>query len=194
MSIEPKASTLIPPVIISGVGIGDVKIGDSPEKVVAAMKSPGVLSDYETEYKIFNDYGYVPEHYLQFLLEFDKLLIFQEDDNPAYPVFKVYFKDNAAVFMIISSYGTDVFDYNYCRQIETEKGISFGDSEEDIFERYGKEDINHIYGNYDGDYIYLKLGVSFIFDEKKLRVIRVFKQLSDSKKISKLKTHYKKLK
>lgn len=193
MSGEPKASTLLPPVIVSGKGIGELRIGDSPERVAEVMRCPGTLSDYETEYKIFNDFGYVPEHYLQFLLGFDTLFVFHEDDNPAYPVFKVYFKENAVVFIIISSYGTDAYEFNYCRQIETERGVSFGDSEEDITDRYGTEDVKHIYGNYDGDFIYFTLGISFICDEGQLRVIRVFKPLSDNAEIEKLKAHYKKL-
>ena len=107
---EPKSSSSRPPMIMSGIGIGKLKIGDSPETVLATMKASGSISDYATEHKVFNDFNYVPEHYLQFLLGFDSVMVFHEDDGPTYPVFKIYFKNNAAVFIIVSSYGTDVFD------------------------------------------------------------------------------------
>lgn len=193
MNDEPKSTSRIVPGIIAGLGIGGLNIGDSPEKVRTIMRAPGVLSDYDTEHKVFNDFGYVPEHYLQFLIGFDSLDIFHEDENPAYPVFKVYYKSNATAFMIISSYGTEVYDYGFCRRITTEKGISFGDSEGDIRERYGKEDIKHIYSTYDGDYMFLRLGISFILEEGKVRVIRIFNPITDSKEIKKIEAHYKKI-
>lgn len=177
----PNATSFPIPQIYGGKGMGNLKIGDSLERVQNILQTRGRTSTYEEEYKVFSDFGYVPEEYLQFIVGFDTVFILLEEDNPTYPVFKVYFKEDKATFIIASAYGSEVYSPQHCRQIYTDKGLAFLDSIEMMTEKYGKKYATHQYGNYDGDFIYPHEGLSFIFEEKELKVIRIFAPMSAAK-------------
>lgn len=171
---QPKATSPILFRIQAGKSIGDIYLGDSIEKISGYMKATGNRSDYQTEFDVFDNFGYKPLEYLQFHIGFDYVQVFEEADNPAYPIFKLYFKNDALVFMIITSYGSDIFNLDACRRMFTEKNIAFGASMSELIQIYGNNYAKHVYGSYDGDFIYPELGISFIVDEGKVRVIRLF--------------------
>lgn len=175
---EPKASSPILFRIEAGKSIGNICLGDTLEKIAPHIKAVGISSDYQAEYEVFDNFGYKPLEYLQFHIGFDRVQIFDEADNPAYPIFKLYFKNEVLVFMIITSYGSDIFNLDACRRMFTERNIAFGASISEMVMAYGSNYAKHVYGSYDGDFIYPEFGISFISDEGKVRVIRLFQPMN----------------
>lgn len=177
---EPKATSGVLFRIQAGKNIGDICLGDSLDKITPFMKTAGTRTEYQAEFDVFDNFGYKPLEYLQFNIGFDFVQVFDEADHPAYPIFKLYFKNEALVFMIITSYGTDIFNMDACRRIFTEKDIAFGSSILELCQAYGDNYVKHVYGSYDGDFIYPELGISFIADEGQVRVIRLFEPMDEA--------------
>ena len=175
---QPKASSPVLFRMEAGKNIGDIYLGDSLAKIAPQIQATGNRSDYQTEFEVFENFGYKPLEYLQFHIGFDHVQIFDEADNPSYPIFKLYFKNEALVFMIITSYGSDIFNLEACRRMFTERNIAFGASISEMVMAYGSNYAKHVYGTYDGDFIYPELGISFIADEGKVRVIRLFEPMN----------------
>ncbi len=175
---QPKATSSIIFNIQAGKSIGDICLGDSLHKISPYIQAEGTPSDYQKEYEVFENYGYKPLDYLQFHIGFDYVQVFDEADKPAYPIFKLYFKNEALVFMIITSYGSDIFNLAACQRMFTEKNIAFGSSIADFTRVYGDNYAQHVYGTYNGDFIYPEQGISFIADEGVVRVIRLFQPMN----------------
>lgn len=173
LGMIPKPTTYIPPSIIAGQSIGLLKLGADKDALIRIMGVEGLVSSYENEHKVFADYGYVPEDYMQFQLGFDAVHIFNEPDHPKYPIFKAYLKVGVVSFMIITSYGTDVFDFTKCALIKTENDIAFGDNAADLSLAYGETPVKHHYGEYI-EHIYPTHGISFLLENDQIRVIRLF--------------------
>jgi hypothetical protein len=175
----PNATTI--PTITAGRSIGNLYIGLDKKHALSIMGSKGIERDFEEERTIFANFGYVPEEHAQFVIGFDSLWQYQESDAINLPIFKIYFKAEKIVYMIISSYGSQFFDYERCKRIITERGLGFGDDIEKMKRVYGEEFLRHNFGQYDGDFLYEEEGISFVFDAGELRVIYLFE--SDNQEI-----------
>jgi len=183
----PNATTI--PTINAGRSIGNLYIGLDKKRVLSVMGSKGLERDFEEEREIFANFGYKPEAHAQFIIGFDSVWQYQESDEINLPIFKIYFKQDKIVYIIISSYGSKFFDYERCKRIITEKGLGFGDKIEKMQTLYGTEFVRHQFGQYDGDFIYGEEGISFVFDAGELRVIYLFES-DNPETISKFKENY----
>jgi hypothetical protein len=166
---------------LGGKGIDSLVLGMEIEAIRALMRVDGTLNSHEKEYEAFDKFGYTPQHFLQFLLGFEEVLVFDDDDSPRYPVFKIYMNQGKAMFMMITTYGTGTFDIEKGMRIFTDKGLSFGDPLSDLKQRYGNDFAFYKYGEYDGEFMYLKEGISFLFEKGKLRVMRIFEPFDKEK-------------
>lgn len=190
IDFEPSASNSRLPQVYEGQRIGELCIGADMDEVYSVMKNSGSPSTYEKEHEIFTNYGYIPNEHCQFVLGFDEVWQYSEHNAPDYPVFKIYFKDGLARYIILSSYGTDAYDYDRCKKIKTQRGLAFGDSIEKMEQLYGDKYLKYNFGSYDGDFIYPEFGISFVFEHNEIRNIYLF-PANNLEVIEKLKAAYK---
>lgn len=170
--MRPNATSI--PTINAGRCIGDLYIGLDKKRALSVMGSEGRERSFDEEFSIVADFGYKPEEHAQFIIGFDSLWEYKESDSIHLPIFKIFFKEDKIVYIIISSYGSQLFDYERCKRIITERGLAFGDSIEKMKKLYGEEFLRYNFGQYDGDFIYEEEGISFVFQNGELRVTYLF--------------------
>lgn len=170
--MQPNSTTI--PSINAGRNIGNLYIGLDKKRAISVMGVMGIERNFEEEHRIFSDFGYSPNEHSQFIIGFDSVWQYNEKDAISLPIFKIYFKEDKIVYIIISSYGSQFFDYERCKRIITEKGLGFGDNIEKMKKLYDSTFLRHKFGEYDGDFIYEEEGISFVFERDELRVMYLF--------------------
>lgn len=151
------------PIISPGKGIEDVKIGSTPDEIVWALGFKGLKLTKEGVAEVLK----VQAEMLG--IDFDYVYNYQH--IMALPVSTVYFKDDKAVIIVISSYP----EYNevLCLGIKTSEGLNFWDGESEMKKLYGKN-----YESKSSDfqfYFYRDKGLSVSVDGKDIRTMSIFK-------------------
>lgn len=157
------ATTHAQNIIQPGTGINEVKIGSSPDDVFWALGFKGL--------KLMKDGvpDVLDEQAKMLGVDFDYIHNYQH--IMAYPVTTVFYKDDKAVLIMISSYP----EYNQvlCMGMTTKEGLNFWDNVSDMKKTYGKD-----YETKESEYEYYNykhLGISVMVDDKEIRSLSIFK-------------------
>jgi hypothetical protein len=176
--------------VVPGIGIEEIRIGNDYEFVVKVMGEYKTKTNYYDEEKIWKDYGYDVSVHLPFNIGFDYLIEYDESKNKTeYPIWKIYFKNNKVVYLVLSSY--------IYKKIETYSvGVSpqcyFGGEKAGMINTLGIDYFEFIdeSGNY--NMYYLKKGLVVILVGNKIKTMALFEPLTDSEKIEYLSKYPKK--
>ena len=167
-SQQPDSNTIVP-----GVGVGDLQLGISKEQVLNLIGTSYDARDYVEEREIYNGSRYPTDDMIQFIIGFDEVFVYNTPQK--YPVFKLYFKNDELVYIILTTYTTGQEMWNNLTLENS--GFRYLDEMNTVLDYYGPEDVFMDDINYDGFFIYWSRGIEFCFDEKELRVIYIFEPL-----------------
>lgn len=158
----------------------DIYIGQSFEKVVRKLGTDFIKLDYEDVAQKYTDVGYDPNKQLVFYNGFDFVLEYGKWSNRTkHPIYLIYFKDDVAVYMVLSSY---IYE-NTINQYRLD-GLNIFSKKEAIIRVLG----DNYYANnfdeetYDGEYQYFEKGISFISEEGVMRAVHLFPKMTVKQK------------
>jgi hypothetical protein len=167
--------------IIPGKGIASVQLGMSLNSITRIIGRPSIIRNFKEAKTNFIDFGIDPKDYIMFMRGFNLEAEYSLDQKAQYPIFKLYFKDDLLVYIILTSYG---FEENRetILQYKTWHNISFWTEEYKLKEKFGNNYLLKPYENYKGKYYYLDLGISFLIDKEVIRTIDIFPPLTEEEK------------
>lgn len=158
--------------IIPGESIGELYLGEDVDDVLQTMGKPYEKRYWHSIVESYTEYGYDISKELEFEIKFDYSLEYDgSSNNSDIPVFRLNFKDDKLVFMVISIklYG---LDSSNCLINGKEAFCSL----DEVLATYGEG--KHIaMEDYDGEYQYRDKGISFISEKGKVCSIFLFRKL-----------------
>jgi hypothetical protein len=165
--------------------ISKLKLGLKTRDCLLLFGRPADIDDLESEKKIHEDFGYNTEKYLPFQIGFDEVWRYASFPGD-YPVFKLFFKHDALVYIILSSYhskkespekvslllrnfslSNDIRFYMSPHRVQ----VILGKADKEEREAIKAQGVAYLI------YYYNKLGLKFTFDEMEgttLRTIDIF--------------------
>ena len=166
--------------IYPGTGFQDLPFPLSEEALTGKIGAPSETRTYAEEEASWEESGYKTSRELQFLLGFDRVLTF-ENNNP-YAIWKAYIMDGKVIVLNCSAY---TYTETIISHIQVKDGLHFLDPADKIKHTLGKDYILQSHkGATNRSYIYLSPGIAFIVDESSLIYnILIFPPQTDSKEI-----------
>lgn len=161
--------------IIPGKGIGELALGISTEKVIQLLGSPEKSRSYEEEqFEEVVKFGKNISQELCYNTHYDRVFKYKNDCDAslAYPVYKLYFRKNQLVYMVLTSYGYDDTFYN---TFSTNTNIKFHDSGEKIKNALGYPEI--LQEQYVGEYLYMQNGIDFLTENNEMRAMFIYEPI-----------------
>lgn len=161
--------------IIPGKGIGELALGISTEKVIQLLGSPEKSRSYEEEqFEEVVKFGKNISQELCYNTHYDRVFKYKNDCDAslAYPVYKLYFRKNQLVYMVLTSYGYDDTFYN---AFSTNTNIKFHDSGEKIKTALGYPEI--LQEQYVGEYLYMQNGIDFLTENNEMRAMFIYEPI-----------------
>jgi hypothetical protein len=168
-----ETDPLSPTDLTPGRGILGLEIGMSYDEIMATAGGNPIKNLYDQQHSEYTAFGFVPEQSLEFHLGFDYVVQFDEPTTDL-PIFKVFFKDDKAVYLIFSVFSVDEDD----AQISILGAQAFGDSDA-AFKTLKEQPVKGPMSEYDGELFYLKTGVSYVSEEGIVQVVNIFEPLSE---------------
>ena len=149
---------------------GAIKLGMKLREVTEILGGEFEVRSYSAEKSAFEG-QYDPATLLQFKLGFDSCVVYS-NAMPKYPFFKLYFKNDALNYFILTRYGAD--EAIIKRYVLPGK-VRFGDNKEKTLKKFPKPEEVVSIESYDGDYYWLTQGMELLFDpEMGLAVVYIF--------------------
>jgi hypothetical protein len=143
--------------IVAKKGFRDMPFPLSKNKLFKMIGEPTDSVSRASERKKWISSGYNPDGELAFLLGFDKVYVFENNDRA---IWKAYMKQGKAVYLNCARYG---IDSAVAEQITVMNRLHFYDSFEKMKEVLGD---NYVpLKNSTRDYVYLELGIYIIIDD-----------------------------
>jgi hypothetical protein len=157
-------------IIDEGVGIGNLKLGQSFEEVVHILGFSGDLKtydDYLAEELFFED----PENALECIIGFDYYVKYQH--LLTIPVSYVYFKDNVINQIKVSSFPE--YFFSIARDTKTKSGLDFWASKREVEQLYGTPDLAVNYDSFIlNAYFYFNKGITINMREDNYRTAHIY--------------------
>jgi len=157
-------------IIDEGVGIGNLKLGQSFEEVVHILGFSGDLKtydDYLAEELFFED----PENALECIIGFDYYVKHQH--LLTIPVSYVYFKDNVINQIKVSSFPE--YFFSIARDTKTKSGLDFWASKREVEQLYGTPDLAVNYDSFIlNAYFYFNKGITINMREDNYRTAHIY--------------------
>jgi hypothetical protein len=158
-----------------GKGYDLIMLGDNLSKITQTMGEPTAITDVKQEKKNYQDGGYDPKSELPFFLKFDQVYDYwgEAKDNP---VFKIYFREEKVVYIIISSY---VCTEEVSTSTSTPQAVRLLDPAGVLDAAYGKPDVQRTNGNEIQDWYYLSRGLGAAVEDSRVVVFELFPVLNE---------------
>jgi hypothetical protein len=163
--------------ILPGVGFQKIKIGMSIENAITILGKPESIRSNKNESTSWKESGYTPKFCMPFLLKFDKVYEFSE--NNVFGIWKIYVKKGKLVFINLSSY---VNNTDNIKKISILDSLFFFDSLDKMISVFGSGYYFNKDQNDNLQYFYLDKGISFIIDEGQVRNAFVYAPIKGKKK------------
>jgi hypothetical protein len=165
--------------VVPGIGIGKISIGNTAEYVQRTLGAPIKRVSFEEEKGNYAGYGYNIDKQLLFIIGFDYFLEYDAASNKApYPIWKIYFRNDAVVYINISTF---VYDLNAHMNTGIGGVCVFGRSADGVLGLYGGRHFFNVDEGGNHNYYFLKQGVLVIIVSGTIRVMHVFKPLTDER-------------
>jgi hypothetical protein len=165
--------------IVPGMGIGKISIGNTAEYVQRTLGAPKKRVSFEEEKGNYTGYGYNIDKQLLFVIGFDYFLEYDAASNKTtYPIWKIYFRNDEVVYINISTF---VYDLNAHMNSGIDRGCVFGRSADGVLGMYGGRHFFNVDEGGNHNYYFLKQGVLVIVVSGTIRVMHVFKPLTDER-------------
>lgn len=169
-----------------GKSIGLLNVGASQAEVKAIIGGADKVTNYEEQVSAFESSGYDIKQELPFFIGFDEVWEYDnsEQNNLKYPIFKIFFKDKIAVFIIVTSWGYSKDTYGGCKLKKGVKFFSTGDQVKKAF-KAPEHKLSESAG--ESEWRYFSQGVNFAIDNDQMRALHLYKPLTATEKANFLK-------
>ena len=160
-------------IIDEGVGIGDLKIGQSFEEVVNILGFSGDLKTYD-DYLAEELFNEDPEIALECVIGFEYYVKYEH--LLTLPVSYVFFKDNAISQIKVSSFPE--YYFAIAKDTKTKNGLDFWSETNHVTDLYGSPDLKVNYDSFILDsYFYFEDGITFNLREGNYRSAHIYPKL-----------------
>ena len=161
-------------IVEEGVGVGELKLGQSFEEVVEILGFDGDLKTYD-DYLAEELFNEDPDITLECAIGFDYYIKYEH--LITLPISYVFFKDNVISQIKISSFPEYFFPI--AKDTKTKNGLLFWSQGEEIKDIYGDPDLKVNYDNFILDsYFYFNKGITFNLREDNFRSAHIYSKLS----------------
>jgi len=172
-----KATLISYTQIVPGKGVGELVLGISTEKAIAILGEPEKSRSYEEEqFEEVVKFGKNISQELCYNTHYDRVFKYKNDCDARidYPVYKLYFRNNELVYMVLTSYG---YDNAFYGQFTAGKNISFHNTGKKIKDAMGYPEI--IQERYVGEYLYMQRGIDFLTENNEMRAIFIYEPVEN---------------
>jgi hypothetical protein len=155
--------------VVPGVSVAGVTLGATPVGVREVLGLPAKRISFAEEKALWENFGYDLNKELPFVLGFDEMWTYLPAPGAAQiPVWKVYFKDGKANFIVVS-------DFVFANARAAVKGgYGLGSSSADIRKAFPAGSAYNDPGGSE-NLVYDNRGVTFVLKESRVRVIQVYR-------------------
>lgn len=163
--------------ITPGRGVGELVLGISTEKVIELLGLPEKSRSYEQEQnEEVVKFGKNISQDICYNTHYDRVFKYKNDCNAQidYPVYKLYFRNNQLVYMVLTSYGYNDAVYS---KFTAGNNISFHSPAEKI-----KKDMGHpevMEERYVGEYMFMQSGIDFITENNEIRAMFIYEPVEN---------------
>ena len=158
--------------VTPGKGVGELVLGISTEKAIELLGLPEKSRSYEQEQnEEVVKFGKNVSQELCYNTHYDRVFKYKNDCDATieYPVYKLYFRNNQLVYMVLTSYGYDDALYS---KFTAGNNISFHSSGQKIKTGMGHPEI--MQEKYVGEYLYLQSGIDFLTENNEMRAMFIY--------------------
>ncbi len=158
--------------IVPGKGVGELVLGITTEKAIQLLGAPEKSRTYEQEQaEEVVKFGKNISQELCYNTHYDQVLKYKNDCDSKidYPVYKLYFRENKLVYMVLTSYGYDDALYS---KFTTANNIKFHTQPVKIKNTMGYPEISE--DRYVGEYLYMQRGIDFLTENNELRAMFIY--------------------
>lgn len=167
-------------ILEEGVGVGQLKLGQSFEEVVDILGFDGDLKTYD-DYLAEELFTENPEITLECAIGFDYYIKYEH--LISLPISYIFFKENVISQIKVSSFPEYYFPI--AKDTKTKTGLLFWSEEDEITNIYGDPDLKVNYDSFILDsYFYFDKGITLNLREDNFRSAHIYSKL-DSDTISK---------
>lgn len=172
-------------IVEEGVGIGQLKLGQSFEEVVNVLGFGGDLKTYD-DYLAEELFNEEPNVALECVIGFEYYVKYEH--LLTIPVSYVFFKDNVITQIKISSF--PAYYFAIARETKTSGGLNFWSPSNNITDAYGVPDLKVNYDSFILDsYFYFNKGITFNLREDNYRSAHIYTKV-DAKTVEKFRKEF----
>ena len=172
-------------IVEEGIGIGQLKLGQSFEDVVNLLGFGGDLKTYD-DYLAEELFNEEPDIALECVIGFEYYVKYEH--LLTLPVSYVFFKDNVITQIKISSF--PAYYFAVARDTKTSGGLNFWSEGNSITSLYGAPDLKVNYDSFILDsYFYFNRGITFNLREDNYRSAHIYTKV-DSQTIEKFRKEF----
>ncbi len=172
-----KATAISYTQVTPGKGVGELVLGISTEKAIALLGFPEKSRSYEQEQnEEVVKFGKNVSQELCYNTHYDRVFKYKNDceANIEYPVYKLYFRNNQLVYIVLTSYG---YDNELYSKFTANNNISFHSSGQKIKTAMGYPEI--MQEKYVGEYLYLQSGIDFLTENNEMRAMFIYEPVEN---------------
>ena len=163
-------------IIDEGVGVGQLKLGQSFEEVVNILGFTGDLKTYD-DYLAEELFNEDPEFALECVIGFDYYIKYEF--LLTLPVSCVFFKDNVISQIKVSSFPQ--YYFAIAKDTKTKSGLDFWSERNTIIDIYGSPDLKVNYDSFILDsYFYFEDGITLNLRDGEYRSAHIYSKLDAS--------------
>jgi hypothetical protein len=182
ISTKPESSQEFKDVlkVTPGEGVGELKLGMARLHVTRLLGEPLNTVDYLKEKANWENAGYDPDQEIQFFKGFDYYLEYDCVTNVTdYPAWKVYFKNDRVVYVILSSF---IFEKKRPKRVGIPPDCFFGSLKHGVRKTLGDDYFEFVDSENNFNLHYLENGISVVLTEEKVGVMNIFSPFSKEEK------------
>jgi|GEM_PF-4258530 len=159
-----------------GTGVNDILIGMNVKDIIKLMGEPVVKKEYSEAKSEWETFGYDINESIMFFIGFDYYLEFNESNKKGYPIWKIFFENDEAVIITVTSYIYDIPK----KSTGVMPSCFIWGNENDIINTLGDNYFKHNNLFDYLEYYYMGKGILFFIKEGYIRVIMIYKKLTDN--------------
>lgn len=172
-------------IVEEGVGIGQLKLGQSFEEVANVLGFGGDLKTYD-DYLAEELFNEEPDIALECVIGFEYYVKYEH--LLTIPVSYVFFKDNVITQIKISSF--PAYYFAIARDTKTAGGLNFWSASNNITDAYGAPDLKVNYDSFILDsYFYFNKGITFNLREDNYRSAHIYTKV-DAQTVEKFRKEF----
>ena len=163
----------------AGYGFENLHIGMSKSEIIQTLGEPDEEVTMENERAMWEDGGYNTAKEMPFVLNFDYVMIFPDNN---YYVWKVFIKDEKAFYFTVSAYMTSELPQE---NISLDGKLNLGDDDSQMMKILGQPTLRKVRES-STIYYFLEKGISVNIDEGQIANFWIYAPMS-SKQAKKIK-------